>query len=697
MIRIDRLGQVSFAFLSLGDAMRGRWLTTSLIVTSLVVVGAVVAGWYVWAPMQESSSVAGSDSVAEVTVMEAKSDVGEGSSSVANRIGAQLQPIMASLSLPAGKLPQQTSSKGFVSSDACRECHAEQYDSWHDSYHRSMTQLATPDAVIGDFSVGTVNAYGRDFVLSRRGDEFWVNMHDPETQVTENAERIDRRIIMTTGSHLMQMYWYAGTDGRELGQLPIAWLCETEEWVPRDALFISPPPQPLRPTMGRWNAVCIKCHTTHGQPRVDPEGEQPADSHVGELGISCEACHGPGDEHVRWHRSSEAGSTGNDQQPDALRDVVHPLKTDHRVSSQVCGQCHGIWFENSEQRHHEFLTNGRAFIAGDQISQHGHVFGTDQPVTPYVTNFLKQNPHFAEDRFWSDGMARVSGSDFSGMMRSPCYERGTLACTSCHQMHHDSSDDRIRSDWATDQLKPEALGRESCLQCHERFRDDDVLVKHTHHSTKSSGSDCYNCHMPHTTYGLVKAIRSHEITSPDAKVTVDVGRPNACNLCHLDKTLAWTADHLNEWYEIEPPENLSHDQQHVADSIIWSLSGDAGQRALAAASLGWQPAKDASRIDWVTPVLGQLMIDPYDAVRLVAFRSLRSYAEFADLEFHYTGDLAERKRVVGNLIAAWSAAASERAASPEASVLISENGGIDRVNYVRLLESRDNREVLLAE
>ena len=40
------------------------------------------------------------------------------------------------------------------------------------------------------------------------------------------------------------------------------------------------------------------------------------------------------------------------------------------------------------------------------------------------------------------------------------------------------------------------------------------LTAHTHHVDGSSGSNCLNCHMPHTTYGVLKAIRSHEISSP---------------------------------------------------------------------------------------------------------------------------------------------------------------------------------------
>ena len=38
--------------------------------------------------------------------------------------------------------PQQDKTKGYTSSASCRACHPSQYDSWHKSFHRTMTQLA---------------------------------------------------------------------------------------------------------------------------------------------------------------------------------------------------------------------------------------------------------------------------------------------------------------------------------------------------------------------------------------------------------------------------------------------------------------------------------------------------------------------------------------------------------------------------
>jgi hypothetical protein len=131
--------------------------------------------------------------------------------------------------------------------------------------------------------------------------------------------------------------------------------------------------------------------------------------------------------------------------------------------------------------------------------------------------------------------------------------------------------------------------------------------------------------MPYTSYGLLKAIRSHEITVPSAAETVATGRPNACNLCHLDKSLAWTARALQERGGMQPPE-LQSDQQTIAASVLHATRGDAGQRALIAWALGWEPAQRASGAHWIAPHLGVLLDDPYDAVRFIfiAERTLRT-------------------------------------------------------------------------
>src|SRR5207244_5587662 len=94
-------------------------------------------------------------------------------------------------------------------------------------------------------------------------------------------------------------------------------------------------------------------------------------------------------------------------------------------------------------------------------------------------------------------------------------------------------------------LKPKMTTNEACYQCHAEYRSG--LAEHTHHAADSSGSLCYNCHMPHLVYSLMTTHRSHRIEIPDVKTSVATGKPHACNLCHLDKSLGWTQEQLERW------------------------------------------------------------------------------------------------------------------------------------------------------
>lgn len=199
------------------------------------------------------------------------------------------------------------------------------------------------------------------------------------------------------------------------------------------------------------------------------------------------------------------------------------------------------------------------------------------------------------ESFWPDGMARATGREFSGLIESPCYQRGSMWCLSCHEMHQKSGDMRTPAEWAAGQLKTDMDGNLACVQCHNRFEDAAVTAQHTHHKADSSGSKCYNCHMPHTTYGLLKAARSHMVNSPNVSECLQAGRPNACNLCHQDKTLAWSAENLSLWYKHAIPK-LSADEESIAASVLWALRGDAGQRALTAWSFSWSDAHPAFRL-----------------------------------------------------------------------------------------------------
>src|SRR4051812_23678889 len=86
------------------------------------------------------------------------------------------------------KLPRPEKNE-YVSSANCRACHPDQYASWHRSFHRTMTQLATPESVRGDFNNVVLKFDGDDYRLERRGKEFWVEMVDPDWKLVRALQQ----------------------------------------------------------------------------------------------------------------------------------------------------------------------------------------------------------------------------------------------------------------------------------------------------------------------------------------------------------------------------------------------------------------------------------------------------------------------------------------------------------------------------
>jgi len=293
----------------------------------------------------------------------------------------------------------------------------------------------------------------------------------------------------------------------------------------------------------------------------------------------------------------------------------------------------------------------------------------------------------------------VSGREYNGLIDSPCFRDATesdrtMTCFSCHTMHKPSEDPRTTAEWAdTHQVSTDMDGNDACLQCHAPMRAD--LTAHTRHGTESSGSSCYNCHMPYTSYGLLKTVRSHTISSPTVTESTALGRPNACNLCHLDKTLDWTADRLLEWYDTPVPA-LSDDEQTVAASLLWILKGDAGLRALAAQSMGWAPAQAASGTSWMVPYLGEALGDGYDAVRFIAARALRSLPGYASLEYDFVAPEQERVQVAVRVLREWRASSASRQRR-EPELLVDADGALRVDAMRRLFEQRDRRPLFLRE
>lgn len=604
---------------------------------------------------------------------------------------ADVKPVTPSLSSENSSGPLLVTQEkihtggptGYLGSESCRSCHQDQFESWHRTYHRTMTQFARPETVRANFKDVTLSEQGSGtrFHLSQAGDELRVRMERVLQEPTEQPPpSVETQISLVTGSHHMQVFWVPGGDGNMQIGFPFTWLIPEQRWVPRNSTFIRPPGSQHKSEV--WNVMCSRCHATAIEPRVDSQ-HRIMDSRVAELGISCEACHGPGQQHVSARKAAGLAAP----KPDArtlAREIVHPEKIDPVRSAEICGFCHSMkWIDHAEN----WRQDGFRFRPGDDLSKTTPLIQPDQVGSiPGLQEYLARNPTLLEDYFWKDGMGRVSGREYNSLVASPCFKGGKFTCISCHSLHESEP---------ADLLAANRQGNQACLQCHPKFQETQALVQHTHHAIGSTGSDCYNCHMPHTTYGILTAIRSHQISSPRVAEEQATGRPNACNLCHLDKSLGWTADHLAQWYR-QPVPQLNEKERSISDAVRGVLLGDAGQRALWAWHLGWDPAQKASGSNWLAPVLGLLMDDPYAAVRCVADRSLGLESRVRPKGYDFVIEPSNRRSSWEEVWNLWMTNPPQNRIPPEVLVKVASFAEKDP-RLEALLRERNQRPVRLRE
>src|SRR5207248_3729993 len=83
-----------------------------------------------------------------------------------NNVQRQLTP-------PANR-PIAVQTSNYVTSASCRACHPGNYASWHASFHRTMTQVATAQTVMGGAPNLELTFNGRQYKMERTGGKFFV-------------------------------------------------------------------------------------------------------------------------------------------------------------------------------------------------------------------------------------------------------------------------------------------------------------------------------------------------------------------------------------------------------------------------------------------------------------------------------------------------------------------------------------------
>ena len=391
----------------------------------------------------------------------------------------------------------------YTGSESCQRCHEAEYDSWRRTLHVQMTRPVGEARIAGDFTPGTrLEADGRTYTMDARGGKYFIS-------IARNAGPAERfEINYTLGARRFQGYLSTLPDGR-IYVLPVFWHNESKRWV--DYRTITPiPDDPTHDLRQIWNVTCVNCHATNLIRNYNVAANTFATTWT-EMGVGCEACHGPGRDHI--------------DDPDHLK-IFTMKKVPPRQIFDACGYCHG-------NKNNVFL----GFKAGDVYED-------------YAVPFLISDPIPANDPqgdFWPDG--RPSRFDRpQALTLTGCFRKGEATCTSCHRMHGSENNHSLK-------VAIDARGgghtRESdtlCTQCHARVGSEGPEGSHTHHAPDSQGSRCINCHMSDVNWRLLTRRLDHTFQPPVPEMTASYGVPNACTTCHENKTPEWAAATMDSWY-----------------------------------------------------------------------------------------------------------------------------------------------------
>ncbi|MDR4505764.1 MAG: tetratricopeptide repeat protein [Candidatus Scalindua sp.] len=398
----------------------------------------------------------------------------------------------------------------FVDRQSCRECHEKQYREWKDSHHDLAMDVATEETVLGDFNNSTFISYDLTTTFFRQDGKFIVRTDGPDGKLH------DYEIRYVLGSDPLQQYMIEFPDGR-IQVLDIAWDTHSREEGGQRWFHLHPEeeitPEHLFHWTRRflnWNYMCAECHTTNLQKNYDLETDT-FKTTWSEIDVGCQACHGPGSNHVEWARYLQDTGTKSDRYRN--RGLEVNLKADDsHIQVEACARCHSR--RNGLRKDYHY---GKRFM------------------DYYVPQIL------IDPLYYPDGQILDEVYVFGSFIQSEKYHQG-VRCTDCHDPHTA----RLHTD-----------GNELCKRCHSTapVREfDSVILKdydtpeHHFHKQDSPGASCVECHMPETKYMIVDPRRDHSFRIPRPDLSIKLDIPNACNRCHEDKTPLWAANKVDEWY-----------------------------------------------------------------------------------------------------------------------------------------------------
>ena len=396
----------------------------------------------------------------------------------------------------------------YVGRQECAACHAEEARRWQGSHHDLAMQVADERTVLGDFAEATFAYAGVTSRFFRRDGKYLVATDGPDGALHEYE------IAYAFGVAPLQQYLIAMPGGRYQA-LGIAWdarpagaggqrwfhLYPAERVTHDDVLHWTKPSQ-------NWNDRCARCHSTNLR-RGYRAGEDRYETTWAELDVSCEACHGPGSEHVAAARAKRPA--------DDVRKALVVQLGEPRPAAWVFDGPSGIARRTPPRDSHVEVETCAPCHA-----RCGEVADEAAPGRPLLDDY--RPALLDEGLYFPDGQIEDEVYEYGSFLQSRMYRAG-VTCSDCHDPHS---------------LAFRAEGNALCARCHLPARFD--TPEHHFHTPGSAGAQCVACHMPARTYMGVDQRRDHGFRVPRPDLAAKLGTPDVCTSCHTERTPGWAAD-----------------------------------------------------------------------------------------------------------------------------------------------------------
>ena len=417
----------------------------------------------------------------------------------------RLSYAVAALLLVLGVEAEAQEHPAYVGSGVCADCHSEQTELWEGSHHAWAWTEPSPDRILGDFNDTSFTLNGVTSRFYRDGETYMIDTDGPDGEITSYP------VHSVVGIEPLQQYLLETEPGK-LQSFDVVWDTEENRWY---HLY---PDQQLYGGQGlhwtgpykNWQARCAECHATEFEKNYSPATKQYS-SAQSEIGVGCEACHGPGEAHVAWAEKLETT-----QSPwTGLTDVglTIDMSAGGETYLQQCATCHA----------------------------RREPFGDGNPLPGTALHDSYRLSTLRDGIYHADGQILAEVYVYGSFLQSKMYQAG-VTCNNCHEPH-------------SGELRVEGNG--ICAQCHTAngnpafptlsLKNYDT-PEHHFHEAGTDGAQCKSCHMIERDYMVVDGRRDHSFRIPRPDLFTDTLAPNACTDCHADQSAQWAASTIEKWY-----------------------------------------------------------------------------------------------------------------------------------------------------